>query len=317
MEILETAVSHAFPDRSIAEIERRNTRPGNEVGRVTLADGSVGFVKTATDTDRRLVREIAATRFAAANCPIEVPDVLGFDTGDSPPYLATARLPGTPLNEPWTNGRERAPLLRQAGRTLAGVHQARFEGPGRIVGGDENGLERTDETWTGALCETIKWRADDWFAERFSDVPERLVETLRDAEPVLEGADARLLHADCSRINVHLDPNGVLDWERALVGDPAFDLVDTYGHLVDQVDVDESDRPALKRALYEGYREGAGNLPAGLERREPIYRAVAHLLVPQTFADWAPPLEKPDDELAAQVRAEFDSRLDDARRAIP
>lgn len=316
MDPLENAVTKALPNRSIEEIVPQNTRPGNEVGLITFANGESVYVKTATDTDRRLVREIAANRYAAANCLIEAPEVLAADTGESRPYLVMAPLPGTPLNDPWTDGEDRIPLLRQAGRTIAGVHSAEFDHPGRILGGDTDSLELTNESWTETLCETIRWRANDWFADRFVDLPEQLVATLQDARPLLDGVDATLLHADCSRINLHLDPNGLLDWERAVVGDPVFDLVDAYGHLIDQVDVDESEREDLKEALYEGYREVQGKLPHGLEVREPLYRPIAHLLVPQTFEEWAPPLEKPTEELAADVRDEFNSRLRNARQAI-
>lgn len=316
MDLLADAATRAFPDRSVEEIAPQNSRQGNEVGFVTFSDGIGAYIKTATDTDRRLAREIAATRYAEANCSIGVPEVFGSDTNGSPSYLALAPLPGTSLNDPWTNDQDRVSLIRQARRTIAGVHETQFASLGRIVGGDADSLELTDETWTETLCETIRWRADDWFADRFEDIPERLVETLREAEPLLDGADARLLHADCSRINLHLDPNGLLDWERAIVGDPAFDLVDASGHLIDQVDVDESERDALTEALYDGYREQRGTLPSGLELREPLYRAIAHLLVPQTFEDWAPPLDTPDDELAAQVRTEFESRIRDARQAM-
>jgi aminoglycoside phosphotransferase (APT) family kinase protein len=316
MEPLREAIDRAFPTRTISDISKQNARRGNAVGRVTFADGQVAYVKTATDTDRRLTREIAATRYAENHCPVEVPTILAAETKSSPAYCVLTPLPGTPLNEPWTDGEDREPLLREAGRTLAGVHEARFEGPGRIRDGDEHGLELTDETWTETLCGTVEWRAEDWFADRFEEIPQRVVEMLREAAPVLDGVDARLLHGDSSRINVHLDPNGLLDWERALVGDPAFDLVDAYGHLVDQVDVEEAEQPLLTDALHDGYREAAGSLPAGYERRRPIYRVLAFLLVPQTFEAWAPTVDRPDDELAEDVRVEFENRLDAARDSI-
>lgn len=315
MELLEKVIKQIFPHRTVETIKPQNTRPGNEVGFVTFADGESFFIKTAVDTNQRLAREIAATRYAEATCPIEVPNVLDASPDGSPPYLAMTPLPGTPLNDPWTDGEDREVLLREAGRTIAGVHNVEFDTPGRIVGGDSTGLELTDETWTETLCKTIEWRAEDWFADRFEDIPERLVEVLRDAAPLLDDVDATLLHGDCSRINIHLHPNGLLDWERALVGDPAFDLVDTYGHLIDQVDVEESERDPLKNALYEGYRERAGDLPSGLAEREPLYQAVAYLLVPQTFEDWSANVDRPNNELAEDIRAEFDSRLDKARQS--
>lgn len=317
METLKVAVERAFPDRAVESVAPQQTRPGNQVGRVRLGDGETVYVKTATDTTRRLVREAAATRFAAANCAIAVPEVLAADLDESPPSLVLAPLPGTPLNDPWTDDQPRAPLLRKAGRTLAAVHEAAFDAPGRIVGVDgADALERTDETWTETLCSTIQWRAEDWFADRFSDIPERLVDLVRELEPTLRDATPVLLHGDCSRINVHVDPEGLLDWERALVGDPAFDVVDAEGNLVEQIDVDDDAEPRLRTAFRDGYRSEAGSLPVGLSERRPLYRVFAHLLVPQTFEDWAPTVERPNDELAANVREEFASRVAMAREEM-
>lgn len=311
-DLIEDAVRAAFPDRTPASVEEQTTRPGNETALVRFEDAQRAYLKTATDTSRRLVRETAATRYADAHCRVGVPTVIAADPSGDPPYLATEPLPGTALNDPWTDGEDREPLLRQAGRAIAGIHEVELDEPGVIVGGDADGLDLRGETWTEVLCETVRWRATDWFADRFADIPDRLVAAIREIDPTLE--DVTLLHADCSRINIHLDPDGLLDWERALVGDPAFDLTDAVGHLVDQYDVDEEEK--LTEALYDGYRERAGSLPTGLERRRPLYWAIAFLLVPQTFEGWAAEVDQPNDELAANVREEFDSRLSEVRSAM-
>lgn len=313
---VERAVHAAFPDRTIEAVDSQNTRPGNETAFVTFADTAPVYVKTATDTTTRLVRETAAIRYAEAHCPVGTPTVVAADPTGDPPCLVTEPLPGTVLNDPWTDGADRERLLRRAGYAIAGVHEARFERPGVITGGDADGLDLTERTWRETLCATVERRASNWFADRFADVPDRLVETIRDCNPTLEGTTPTLLHGDPSRINLHLDPNGLLDWERALVGDPAFGLIEATFHLVEQHDVEEADRPALTEALYDGYRERAGDLPAGLDRYRPLYRAVSHLLVPQTFEDWASRAEPPKDELAANVREEFDTRLSRAREAL-
>lgn len=322
-EALERAVAEAVPKRTVATIGSQNTRHGNETAYVTFADADPIYVKTATDTKVRLEREVAATRYAAAHCPVRVPPVVDADPTGDVPYLVTEPLPGTVLNDPWTDwvddtvadatGPE---LLWKAGYTLAGVHEARFDRVGVITGGDADGLDLAAPSWAGTLRATVEWQAADWFADRFADLPERLIETIDEIDPALDNTSPALLHGDLSRINVHLDPNGLLDWERALVGDPAFDLVDAEGHLIDQVDVDEADRPALTEAFHAGYRERAGALPATDADYRPLYLVLSQLLVPQTFEEWAPTVDRPTDELAADVREEFDSRLVAAREAL-
>lgn len=313
-ETIERAVRSAFPGRTIEDVETKETRPGNETAYVTFADAAGVYVKTATDTSRRLVRETAATRYAAEHCGVAVPRVVAADPTGDVPYLATEPLPGTVFNEPWTDGADRERLLRRAGTAIAGIHEARFERPGVVSGGDGGGLDLREGTWTETLRATVERRAADWFAERFADLPERLVETIRAVDPVIGGTPA-LLHGDQSRINYHLDPDGFLDWERALVGDPAFGLVEAAFHMAGQPDVDGAERPDLIAALHDGYRERAGGLPAGLDRNRPLYRAVSYLLVPQAFEDWSAGVDVPNDELAADVESEFDSRLEAARES--
>ncbi|WP_049981910.1 phosphotransferase family protein [Halolamina rubra] len=305
--------TRAFPDRSVASVDTRETRRGNATGLVRFEEHDPVYLKTTTDGPTRLVREIAATRYAGANAPIRVPGVVAADP--DVPYLATEPLPGTPLNEPWTDDGDRERLLRRAGAALARTHEARFDRTGTVEGGDAASLELAGDDWVDTLRRTAAWRAEDWFPDRFADIPDRLIETVTELAPTIDERPA-LLHGDCSRINVHVDPTGLLDWERALVGDPAFDLVDAEGHLIDQIDVDEGDRDRLRAALYDGYTATAGSLPTGLAARRPLYRAFAHLLVPQTFESWAPTVETPNDELAADVREEFESRVAAAREAM-
>jgi aminoglycoside phosphotransferase (APT) family kinase protein len=290
------------------------TRPGNETARVTFAGGESCYLKTATDATKRLVRETAAVRYAGAHCGVAAPDVVAADPAGDPPYLATEPLPGTVLNDPWTGDGDRERLVRAAGAAVAGVHEAAFDRSGVVEGGNADALDLAAGSWTETLAATVAWRGEDWFADRFADAPGRLAETVREFEPSLAGTPT-LVHGDPSRINVHLHPAGLLDWERALVGDPAFGLVDATFHLLEQPDVDDDERPALRDALYDGYRQRAGALPPGLEENRPLYRAVSYLLVLQAFEDWSADAEPPADELAADVRDEFDGRLAAARAA--
>lgn len=309
---VERALEVAVPERTVETVDPQTVRPGNETAKVTFVDAPAVYLKTATDTKRRLRREVAATRYAGAHCAVNVPEVVAADAEADPPYLLTAPLPGTPLNDYWTGEGDRERLLRATGRGLAGVHEARLDRVGVVEGGGPDGLDLVGESWTEVLCATVEWRASDWLPDRFEDLPERLTETVRAVEPTFGGRPA-LLHADVSRINLHVDPLGLLDWERALVGDPAFDLVDATEHHLGQPDVDDAERARLTDALHEGYRSVAGGLPAGLDRRRPLYRAVWHLLVLQAFEKWAPRVDRPTDELAGEVREEFHERIDRTR----
>lgn len=317
MSVLDAAAAAAFPDRTVEALHEQDTRPGNETARVSFADGTDAYLKTATDGTDRLARETAATRYAARHAEVAVPAVLAADLDADPPYLATEPISGASVAERWrADDADRAHLARQVGRIAASVHEAVLDRAGHVSTTDgELGVDPAE--WSVTLAETIEARADDWFADRFSDLPAALAAVVRDAAPLLEDADSVLLHGDLSRPNCHVDPCGVIDWERALAGDPALDVVDAVGHVVEQPDVPEADRERLRDALHDGYRAVAGRLPEGLEARRPVYRAVAYLLVPQTFEEWSAAVDRPTDDLAADVRSEFEARLDAARDAIP
>lgn len=314
---LQTALRAAFPDRVVETVAEQDTRPGNATALVSFADGERAYLKTATDQSYRLVRECAATRYAAEHCSVCVPEVLAADAERDQPYLATAPLDGTAMTDVWRDDDvDREWLAREAGRALAGVHEADFDRPAQVVAGDADGLELDEGSWTDVLVRTVKERADDWWAERFADVPGRVVDVLEDARPLLDGAPGSLLHLDAARPNVHVHPPGLLDWERAVVGDPALDLVDSVANNFDQPDVPDDDFERLQDAQLAGYRERAGGLPDGLADRRPVYRLFTYLLVPQAFEDWSAGVDVPNDELESNVREELDDRIAAVRAAL-
>ncbi|MFB6136314.1 MAG: phosphotransferase family protein, partial [Halobacteriaceae archaeon] len=182
------------------------------------------------------------------------------------------------------------------------------EGAGRVLGGDADGLDLDSGAWTGALCATVRERAEGLVPERFGDAPDRLCGRLRERRAALDGAPAALCHGDPRPENARRDPAGLLDWEAAVVGDPALDLVFAEEQYAGTPDVDATDR--VRAALREGYRERAGSLPAGLADRRPAYRAVTFcLLQVATFEYWAPRASGDAADLAAWVEEEFAARL--------
>lgn len=310
---IESTLADGFPEREVVTVEPRAGRPGNRTVAVRFADDKRVFLKITTDGNReRVARETAATRYAAAHCDIRVPQVLAADHDGDPPYLATAPLAGTPAVERWdtVSPAERTELAAWVGRGLAAVHAARFDRHGRVTGGDVDGLGLESGSWTDVLRATVEARARDLFADRFTDLPGRLTAALSEVQGMLDDAPAALLHGDANRHNCVLDGSpGFIDWENALVGDPALELVRAESQWAERPDVPEARWDRRRRSLREGYRERAGTLPDGFTARRPIYRAVTFLLTARTFELWAPDADEPTDELAAWVRAEFDRRL--------
>jgi aminoglycoside phosphotransferase (APT) family kinase protein len=336
---VERALRRAFPDREVSAASPvpRSDRPGNGTVRADFADGAVAYLKVAVDggerARERLRRAAAATRYARWHADVRVPEVLAAEPdGDRPTaiddgaatepdpcrgYVATAALSGTAIATDWPaeSTVARATVLRAVGRALAGVHAAdEFSGHARIRDGDADGLELDRGSWSRTLSTTLSARADALFADRFRDCYERVMDVLAANRTRLDAAPAALVHDDPRPANCLVDSDGpgLVDWETAMVGDPALDVARAEAQYVERADVDDADRDRLRRALRAGYRDRAGRLPVGFGDRYPLYRAVTFLDTARTFEHWAPDAPEPVDELATWVRETLRSRLDDA-----
>jgi hypothetical protein len=255
-----------------------------------------------------------------------VPEVLASDPEGEPPSLLTAPLSGSPVDREWGSGSvaERADLLSEVGRALAGVHTARFDEPGRIVGGgdgdsgDGDGPDLAVESaaWPDAVAGMVD-ESGETDGGRFDGFPGRaaeVVETNRDALVLDSGGGDRpapvLLYNDPRPENAFLESGdvGLIDWEQAMVGDPVLDIVKAEGRFLGRPDIEGRER--LREALWEGYRSVGDGLPAGFELRRGVYRVVTFLGVAEGFAEWAPEVDEPTAELAGRVRSEFEGGLD-------
>lgn len=324
--VVETALSRAFPDRDVtsSSVVPGSDRPGNETVRVRFVDGAVAYLKVAVGGGQgardRLARDAAATRFARWHANVRVPEVLVAAPDATPGYVATAELSGTAIATDWPvdSAVARATVLRAVGRALAGVHDADdFGGHALIRDGDADGLDLERGSWSSVLADTLAARADELFADRLRDLQADVLDVVAAKRSLLDEAPATLVHDDPRPENCLVDSDGpgLVDWETALVGDPALDVARAEAQYVERADVDDAGRGRLRRALRAGYRDHAGTLPVGFGDRYPLYRVVTFLDTARTFDHWAPDADEPFDDLAAWVRAELAERLDDARDA--
>ena len=312
---LEAVLAVAFPDREVDRL--RETGPSwneaNETVRVEFVGGESCYLKTARDGEgARIASERAALEYVAENGEVPVPASVACDPYGAVPYLVTEPVAGRSLLAAWSEAgsEERVALSRSVGSTLAAVHTHRFESHGRLLGGSGGELDLRTGTWTDVLIETIgearRLAPDDRFSHHF----EAVIDAVEANRKPLDRAPAALLHGDPARPNCFLVGSevGLLDWELVHVGDPARDL---YRVRDQQIDPLRSTGPdELVEALHEGYRERAGGLPAGFEKRRPVYEAVRFLGV-SGYIDRVAEFEgEPVEELAGWADEEMSRRLD-------
>ncbi|QPV64382.1 phosphotransferase [Halosimplex litoreum] len=310
-----TALGDAFPDREIAGFadddpqlnERNGTVP------VEFADGERVFCKIAVDGDGgRLDAERAVIEYVDADCDVPVPTVLACDPDAEVPYLVTAPMDGRPLaNVKYEADRAgEAAAMRALGRSLAELHDRRFDAHGEITGGGTDGLAVDEKPWIDVFLGGIETIREMAHSERFERYVDDVVAAVEANRETLDAAPATLVHNDPHSANAYRSEAGVglLDWEFARVGDPARGLHRVREQEFGLFRPDEPDHQL--DALREGYRERAGDLPDGYRDRVPIYEAVRLLGASAFFEEKAESADEPPREVAEWMDAEMERRLD-------
>lgn len=314
-EQLSTSVSAAFPDRTVAEVA--STGPSwndrNRTVRLTFADGEDVYLKLAADGNgRRIARERAVIDYIDATVGVPVPTIVATDPEYEVPYLATTAVQGENLLQMWAESdeKDRATLIAAVGRSFARLHSRRFDRHGRIVGGGTDGLEFDTGPWTDVLIDQIETQREIAPAERFPEHFDAVIGAVEANRKRLNEAPAALLHGDPAHANGFRSGEtvGFLDWEMAHVGDPVRELHRARRQLLESQYFDVSDR--LGTVFLDAYRQAAGSLPEGFEARRAVYEAVGYLGRTTFFTKWAPDAERPEEELAAELEAEMDRRLE-------
>ncbi|MFC7877329.1 phosphotransferase family protein [Isoptericola sp. NPDC057391] len=237
--------------------------------RADLADGRTVVVKVTGADTSRLLRyehgvlgtEAAVDRIAhAAGLP--VPQVLHLDTtrahvdGDA---LVTTFLHGDLWSTLELDEATAAGARRSLGGLMARLHRLARDGDGDRFGYPAPEARLTAATWPDAIAGMVRAALDD--AARWGvDLPAgRLVAAVERHHDLLATVTTpRLVHADLWPGNLLLDPVdrtvvGALDAERALWGDPLFELVGA----------DQLGAGAVDADLLAGYREAGGDLGVG------------------------------------------------------
>lgn len=312
------ALQRAFPGRAVADVG--STGPSwNDLNRtveLTFEDGETVYLKISTTGDgERVARERAVIDYVNEYLDVPVPTIATADPTYRVPYLATEAVDGESLIRRWTGAdtEERSALITAVGQTLATLHGERFEAHGRILGGGADGLTLETGSWTDVLIGQIEQQREIAPAERFPEQYDAVIDAVDADRDRLDEAPAALLHGDPAHPNGFLTDGraGLLDWEISHIGDPARELHRARRQLLGSQYFDVADR--LETVFLDAYRETAGSLPAGFEQRQDIYEVVGYLGRTGFFSKWAPDADRPEDELAAEVEAEMERRLENVR----
>lgn len=236
----------------------------------TSAENYVVKFNTYTYSDM-FRTEVAVTDFLHDTIELPTPEVYGYDasrTNADVPYYVMEYLPGeqaTPLTVDYDSH-----LVTEIGTAIATFGDA----PGDDIDADAYGLLHRDLNSTGLHAETKTWReyfcdfvegvvdhaTDVGHIELVSEYREPLLDALHtNADAIPEHPSKGIVLDDFRLENLLVDPDdsgtitGVLDLERATLGDSAFTLVNTE-HLLGR-DLDTAQRQRLRTDLETGFGE--------------------------------------------------------------
>ncbi|OYR59317.1 phosphotransferase family protein [Halorubrum halodurans] len=218
--------------------------------------------------------------------------------------------------------------IGEARREVAGGRDGDSPASDRADDPDAPGLAVAAASWTDTLRSTIERTREIGTTDRLARHFDAVIDCVESNRERLDRAPAALLHGDVAPPNAFLAAEGngeadgdgsgreeerdaprvgLLDWELAHVGDPARDLVRARDQLCNGFDYEGPER--FGEAVYEGYRERAGDLPEGFAERRAIYRVVRVLGRSGFLDQWVSYLDEPMDGLVDRIDAELDARL--------
>jgi aminoglycoside phosphotransferase (APT) family kinase protein len=176
-----------------------------------------------------MAQEPGLHRLLRASTDIPVAEVVAYDTSHAildRDFLVLERLPGQPVSQ--ASGMDYASVLRQTGRYLSQAHSL-TDGQYGYLG--EHRCMEPQTTWQDAFC--VMWHKllDDVVATgHYSAEDEARARRVLDDRVALFDRDvpSSLLHMDIWAQNILVDEGstvtGLVDWDRALWGDPEIEF---------------------------------------------------------------------------------------------
>jgi aminoglycoside phosphotransferase (APT) family kinase protein len=309
----QATLAAAFPDARVTDVTDLGGESPNLVAAVTLEGGTRYALKCAPEsgTPSDLAKEAAVIDYVARETDVSVAPVVAVDRDpdDALPYLVTAWAAGGDLQATLQSTPRplQTRLFDRLGATLATLHaQTGFDAPGEIVATGPRSFEvDTGDSWAELFARRLADRVESLGGTRFEPLAEDVWDDVSERLRALEtGAAPVLLHGDIGDGNVTYDGTDVdrvLDWERAFVGQPEYDLCRAE---VRYFWSQWGGSDPLQSALYSGYRS-VRDLPEGFDRRRRLYLATFYLRSLSTYEAWGPGLTDDLDGFADSLSAKI------------
>jgi aminoglycoside phosphotransferase (APT) family kinase protein len=211
---------------------------------------------------------------------IPVPEVYAYDNSETEfnfKYIVMERVEGKEMYE-FMEYSENQHLIRQTGELLGELHnKIEFEDFGGLKATENDFVEVEPQEWSSMFKQLI-WKITSHLEKiEAQETRDRIRNIVEENLHLLESRDNPvLLHQEFSPRNMvgtSEGINAVIDWERAISGDPEYDLATAEKHIIQARDGNPEKREnaeQIRKILYEGYKSKR-QLDQGWEKRRNLY----------------------------------------------
>lgn len=189
-------------------------------------------------------------------------------------------------------------VVRQIGGYLAEIHDnIRFENFGKFRYRN-GGLDIEEFEWRDLIQEIAEDYIDSMEGTRFEDLQEEFREYVQKNLHLLDESNPVLVHYDVAVDNVIREGSNIkaiLDWERAFVGRPEWDLAYSEVRFILQFLDNDEDIERLKQAFYQSYQK-VKPLREGWRKRKEYYGMIQLFQGMKYFENWTDRKSYSEDE---------------------
>ncbi len=214
-----------------------------------------------------------------------VPKVLWRELENTPEAVISS-APGKEVSEFYgeQNFEQAGDVVKQTGTTLSQIHKKKFNHSGKLS--TQGGLELKARVWEDILAEIFGDYVHQLQGSRFEDSITDAVALFDNGLELVDEHGSCLVHYDVAPDNVFWE-NGnissVIDWGRAMSGDPAFDLAYAQVQFV-LAFYDGREAEQLNRLLFGSYH--TESLRGEWHKRMWFYRKLFIVEAMKSFESW-------------------------------
>jgi len=281
------------------------------------------FLKTSKN-DTRFQVEGPVIEHLNSKTDVKLPRIVDFDNtkSDYPfMYMLTQKVRGENLNLwdssggrsfPFLSVENKKKILFSVGRELGKLHSQTSTQNFGFLESKNNQLEiKQKSSWPEIFKEIIIEQQTENFPERFSQLKPEVKEFVsNNIGKISECNKGSIIHQDYRWPNILVDKSSVsavLDWERALYGDPEYDLAKAEESLL-QFKTEEK-RKIYRESLFDGYREER-TFSKNWEEKRAFYRALRPVEALWTFDGWTKGMDdNKKDRMASENKEKLRQRI--------